>query len=296
MDVFPPLLGEVPNTCSAPERLGRSQAALGQASPSRKGAKTVCPPNPGWICNKCTSWNFGDREKCFKCDISRYTHGVAGSAAAKKIAKRKSESEESNNDVQMERMRKRMKELTSKASALGLEILESDYVAKELNMEPALVTTESQVVFKVDSGASSHFGGSQVPISGIKDCNTLVEIADGKIINVDKKGQFHGVISGSTGKLFPVNFECKKSHAFVHNLFSVKQATENGCKVTFDSDGSFIEQKADGTKIELVPDSSGWNIIMDSTAREGTALDGTEVIDETRRKAHELFDLVGSSL
>ena len=87
----------------------------------------------------------------------------------------------------MRAMKKRLMTMTKKAEALGLDI-ESDFVAQEQSDETAKETLENQLVFKIDSGASSHFGGNEVPITEVKECDTRVEIADGNIINVTRKG------------------------------------------------------------------------------------------------------------
>jgi hypothetical protein len=273
---------------------GKGSYKVAEAKGKGKGKGGGVSSKPGWTCNKCSTWNYGDRDKCFKCSISKYEHGAAGSAVSKKMKRKQQDDDESGQAASdMRAMKKRLMTMTKKAEALGLDI-ESDFVAQEQSDETAMATLENQLVFKIDSGASSHFGGNEVPITEVKACDTRVEIADGNIINVTRKGNFTGVISGSTGA--KLDFEVKQNPAFVHNLFSVKQATKDGCRVVFDSEGSYIEQKITGVKTDLLPDQNGWNIIVDKGVREGSAYDGTTIEDDNTRKINELYDLVTSVL
>ncbi len=97
-----------------------------------------------------------------------------------------------------------------------------------------------------------------MPITYKQHCNTNVQTANGTIINVIKKGTFTGV----TPQNNKLSFIVKKNKAFAHNLFSVKQATAEGYKFTFDADTAYMTCKKTGDAILLEATRTGWNLKM----------------------------------
>ncbi len=120
------------------------------------------------------------------------------------------------------------------------------------------VHTGDIITFKVDSGASSHFAGVDVPITNPKTCDIKVQTANDSIIDINTKGTFTGL----TPQQSQLTFTVKKSEAFVHNLFSVKQATADGYTFTFNSTKAFMTHKPTGAIIPLEPTRSGCNLNM----------------------------------
>ena len=164
------------------------------------------------------------------------------------------------------KQKKRVEECKAAIEDSG-EDVELNFMVEEILPEPdnrfykevADEATES-VVFKVDSGASSHFTTEDIPTSGTSPCNTMVEIADGSPIHVSKKAKFSG--STSAGKR--LSFTVKQSDQFSRNLFSVHTAAKQGCRVVLDDTESYIQNKKSGNKIPLQRTVNGWNLVLSS--------------------------------
>ena len=119
--------------------------------------------------------------------------------------------------------------------------------------------------FTVDSGASSHFVNSGVPLTSTRAQKSQVQAAGGKLYPITAAGTCTGATeSGST-----VSFEAKRCKAFSHNLFSVFEAARNGHRTVFDWDCSYIQDKTTGEKIPLERRSSGWTLTLEKPTTHG---------------------------
>jgi hypothetical protein len=222
----------------------------------------------GWECSRCHGINFNQHStRCYKCKLPRNSNNNNKPSNGKgTFEKRKLE--EANaviktkltaSSKQVDALTKLNKRLKLSHKAHGIELDSDDgHVATEIYDEALTAETTGITTFKIDSGASSHFGGSSLPITYMQHCNTNVQTADGAIINVIKKGTFTGV----TPQNNKLSFTVKKNKAFAHNLFSVKQATAEGYKFTFDADTAHMTCKKTGDAIPLQATRTGWNLNM----------------------------------
>jgi hypothetical protein len=133
-------------------------------------------------------------------------------------------------------------------------------------------TNEALVVFKVDSGASSHYVNESVPLVDTKTIAHRVGTADvNASIDVrTEEGVCEAVAAGGNGKGVSRRLEAKQSPQFSHNLFSVRQAVASGHKAVFAPGGSYIETRG-GTRIPFSTTRTGWDLQLDASA--GDALD-----------------------
>lgn len=169
---------------------------------------------------------------------------------------------------------KEMAEMKQKLADLGYEEYammadgEEETAAADSNTED---TNEALVVFKVDSGASSHYVNESVPLVDTKTIAHRVGTADvNASINVRTEGVCKAVVTSGDGKGVPMRLEAKQSPQFSHNLFSVRQAVASGHKAVFAPGGSYIETRG-GTRIPFSTTRTGWDLQLDASA--GDALD-----------------------
>ena len=94
----------------------------------------------------------------------------------------------------------------------------------------------------------------------MKPCSSTVATANGDEIHVKRRGTFIGDTTGNNPT--SMTFEVKQDDAFARNLFSVKQATESGCRLVFDKDIAYLEHTDSGTIIPLENTSTGWEISL----------------------------------
>lgn len=121
--------------------------------------------------------------------------------------------------------------------------------------------------FLIDSGASSHFVNNKVRITRKEDSTSVVRTADGSEIDVMSKGLYTGTYNfqdnndtDDTHHNFRMHVE--QDYRFKKNLFSVKQAVNDGCKVVFQRGESYMQMQ-DGTKIPFENTSFGWEMQLE---------------------------------
>jgi hypothetical protein len=96
-------------------------------------------------------------------------------------------------------------------------------------------------------------------LTRVGDDDTIVRIANGEHLGVDRKGTFTGTTTDGT----QMEFEAKQVDAFSHNLFSIRHAVvKDGCKAVFDSDESYIENKTTGKRVPMTLTEQGWDIVF----------------------------------
>jgi hypothetical protein len=127
-----------------------------------------------------------------------------------------------------------------------------------MDVGDAALSDDNTIIFKVDSGASSHFGGKGCPLTKMKKCNKLIGTANGDDIQVKHSGTFNGDTTGSNST--SMSFEVQQDDKFARHLFSVKKATESGCRVVFEKDVAYLEHTDSGTIIPLENTPTGWEL------------------------------------
>jgi hypothetical protein len=227
----------------------------------------------GWICTSCAGNNYNPTTlHCFQCKTGRYPgmppkqvktkanqghpkrkHEQAHAVIAKKL-------KASNKALSaLQQLNKKLRKPNNTEDEDDGTYVPFALVATEVFTETALTahTGNSEIItFLVDSGASSHFAGSDVPITNMKTCDAKVQTAEGSTIVIKTKGTF----TGYTPQRATLTFTVKKNSAFAYNLFSVKQATDDGYKFTFNSTNAFMTHTITGDIIPLEPTRSGWNL------------------------------------
>ena len=222
------------------------------------------------MCDTCQGNNFNMHSiRCYKCKRSRNPNQINTGNGKGAFYKRKQDTKKleqahaaiqnklKQSGKQVSALTKLNKRLKLSHEAHGIELDSDDgLVAIEIHDEAHSADITGITTFKIDSGASSHFGGSSLPIINKQQCNTNVQTANGTVINVIKKGTFTGV----TPEDKELSFTVRKNKAFAHNLFSVKQATEEGYKFTFDSESAHMIDRITGESVPLESTRSGWNL------------------------------------
>ena len=115
-----------------------------------------------------------------------------------------------------------------------------------------------KVAFTFDTGANRHFTKGDIPLSNAVDDGSLVGIADGTDVKIEKKGTLSGVFAG-TDSAFEV--EAKKSTGFAANLFSGLQAVRDGYRIVLSDQQSFMERGND--RVPLRKTDSGWSVDLE---------------------------------
>jgi hypothetical protein len=158
---------------------------------------------------------------------------------------------------------KLMEEAKKRIADNGVAI-EIGWLATEATDEACAAAEPGAVVMKADSGASCHYSNKKLKLSQHSADDSVVSIADGKHIHIDHKGQFNGTTQNGDD----ISFTVKQSDAFAHNLFSIRQAVQDGHRAVFDSGSSYLENKSTGSRIPMHESASGWDIVFNSTQSE----------------------------
>jgi hypothetical protein len=153
--------------------------------------------------------------------------------------------------------------------AHGLVAIEVPEISASVDVpERAHMSKIKGVIFKADTGATSHFVGSDVTLQSWQSDDTRVEIADGSQIRIAKKGKFTAETADGTGTIMSV----KQAPEFSQNLFSIFEATKQGWQANFNATNSFLMNGATGEQIPLTRTATGWDLELFPTANgTGTA-------------------------
>jgi hypothetical protein len=241
----------VPGQLPSPIRFGGKGKGKGKGN-GKGGGKGG--PAKDWTCSACSVSNWGTRAECFKCKAPRYS-------------KREANSKRTADDAALiatlkKKVAKRTKRVKDLRKTLGIEDYDAELsdMALELNMDEghAALSDDTTIIFKVDSGASSHFGGKGCPLTKMKQCNKLIGTANGDDIHVKHSGTFNGDTIGSNST--SMSFEVQQDDKFARHLFSVKKATESGCRVVFEKDVAYLEHTDSGTIVPLENTPNGWEL------------------------------------
>ena len=233
----------------APPANGNKRGTKRKASEEEKGKST----GEHWACPKCQFYNYSHRDKCLQCSANK----------PRKV-----------NQPGLKWYRARLAELSEKSHGQNEKYKMLGYGDDQLSddgepvdradvahivgpTEIALATREKKIMrFTVDSGASSHFVNTTVPLRDTVAQTTSVQTAGGKMYKIREAGQCRGTASNGN----EVTFEAKRCIAFGQNLYSVFEAARNGTRTVFDWDHSYLENKTTGEKTPLVRRSHGWTL------------------------------------
>ena len=231
-----------------------------------------------WTCGSCSAFNFPHRQTCFKRDCNQAKPN--GSQGQKR---KSSYGNKENAKIAKERkalaqkvteMTKQMKAAKAAVESSGVDV-DLGFTATERFgghdvcddvMDEADYVQEPPIKFKCDSGASSHFANFELPVTEEKKYSGIADIADGTSLRVTKRAKFQGVTTDGD----PMDLDVKLSSHFDQNLFSIKKACEAGKRAVFDSAGSYLQDKASGDKIPMIPTGSGWDLLFQSKTGDNT--------------------------
>jgi hypothetical protein len=143
--------------------------------------------------------------------------------------------------------------------------------------DKANVSAIKGVIFRADTGATSHFVGDDVTLNTWQPDNTRVEIANGSQIAIQKKGKFTAQTADGTGTTMIV----KQAPEFSQNLFSIFEATKQGWQANFNGDDSHLLHTVTGERIPLMRTATGWDLELFPTMPTGTAREGTAAVATT---------------
>lgn len=222
----------------------------------------------GWYCS-CGFYNFGRRAECRECN-THLKKGGGGGGGGKRTVKQYR--------ARVAQLRERAEAAQAKLDDMGIEMdldldfddsgdedidtadIAHEHQPEERDMAMAVQSAHKRVKFTVDSGASTHFVTSRVPLTDKQRITSAVRAAGGKDYKITEKGKCSGTTSaGST-----LAFEAKRCNAFKQNLFSVYKAAKEGTRTVFDWDESYLEDKSTGEKIPLTRTNNGWTLSMDT--------------------------------
>ena len=233
----------------------------------RKRAEEKGKSKVNWTCGSCQFYNFARNDKCLKCKAPR-TGGQQTRSNKWYQAKLAELSQKNLEEKKAAKQQMAMLGIEDTLSDDDGEPIETADLARDVDLaETALATQErrTRMRFTVDSGASSHFVNSGVPLTSTRAQQSQVQAAGGKLYPITAAGTCTGATeSGST-----VSFEAKRCKAFSHNLFSVFEAARNGHRTVFDWDSSYIQNKTTGEKIPLERRSSGWTLTLEKPTTHG---------------------------
>jgi len=136
---------------------------------------------------------------------------------------------------------------------------DSSATALETREEYVPERKRRRIRFKVDSGASRHFVGSAVDIDGRRPSDMNVMGAFGDSEQMEAQGELQGTCQSSTQEETNIRIPVQQHSKFESNLFSVKQAVNQGYKFVFDKEGSYLTT-SDGTKVDLVDTHLGYEL------------------------------------
>lgn len=119
------------------------------------------------------------------------------------------------------------------------------------------VSQEGEVTheFVVDSGATKHFVGPDVPLTECESLDAQVEVAGGKNLPVTEKGTCTGITGGEA-----ISFSANRCKDFTHNLFSVFEAARAGSRTVLEWDDSYIENMTTKERTPLRRKGQGWTL------------------------------------
>lgn len=131
----------------------------------------------------------------------------------------------------------------------------------ETALQATTATSPAQVTFRVDSGASRHFGSTKLPGTERTPVDMTMRTATGERVNIKERITFNGVDEHSNCKLkFPVY-----THENIPtNLFSLRSAIRNGYHAFFHADGSFLTHNTTKHIIPFKMHDHGWDIVLDA--------------------------------
>ena len=223
-----------------------------------------------WTCS-CGMYNFANRSTCFakECNNSRPNGGKRKRVTfGNNKEHAKVVNERSKLSKKVAKMAKQMKDAKAAVKEAGVDV-DIGFTAAERSgggdvidmdlsddSELAMGSHENAIRFKCDSGATSHFANFELPVSDVRNYKGIVDIADGSQIRVTKRAKFEGVTDGGD----EMDLTVKLADDFDQNLFSIKKACEAGQRAVFDSEGSYLQDKATGDKVPMESTTAGWDL------------------------------------
>ena len=239
----------------APESRGTKRKQQKEKGKKSKGEN--------WQCSGCQFYNYAERSECLKCKARKPKGNLQRSN--KWYQAKLAEISEKHYQQSQEGTKRRSLGWEDTLSDDG-EPIENADVAHDVDLpESALAAGErkKRMRFTVDSGASSHFVNSGVPLRDTRAQESKVQTAGGKLYPITEAGACSGTArNGNT-----VTFDAKRCKAFSHNLFSVYQAASNGTRTVFDWDESYLEDTATGKRIPLERREGGWTLTLEKPSK-----------------------------
>jgi len=145
----------------------------------------------------------------------------------------------------------------------GLFAIYRPSVVPRLSREHAFAAqANTATTFRFDTGASDHFGKTDLPLHNSRSIAGECTIADGHSIKISQTGECRTTLADGT----PATFDVKTSPGFAFNLFSGVKAVNDGCRVVLDQKQSYIHHKSSDTIIPLTLDDHGWTLKLDLDA------------------------------
>jgi hypothetical protein len=243
-----------------------------------RGGRGTGPGQPeadDWQCPGCKFSVWERKNKCPRCNRERGGDASTGARKRKREELKDYKAQLAISEANLATSHAKIATAIQRIEASGVMIahgliaVEVPEISATVEVpERANVSKMQGVIFKADTGATSHFVGTDVTLNSWQPDNTRVEIADGTQIRIAKKGKFTAETADGTGTSMSV----KQAPEFSQNLFSIFEATKQGWQANFNAGDSFLMNGETGEKIPLVRTATGWDLELFPTANgTGTA-------------------------